>query len=338
VHDPHPPSRPFRRISFLRLLLVAAGVGLIGYLTLRIGPEAIWTAFRSLSWGLLLVLVFPTGLAVVADTLAWRSTFLKPPRSFLRLLGIRLAGDAVNLATPTASVGGDLVKAYLLRPSVSLGDGLASVIADKTTSVVCQVLALLGGLLVAAILLPSASALLFAAGAALVVEILCAVGFVIAQIRGVIGGGGRLMAKFSMSPGPERQAVLDGMDHALKSLYVERGRRVMLSVLWHFVGFAVGTIEIYLVVRLLGVPISMPVAFAIGALGTAVKFFTFMVPASLGALEGGNVAIFTAFGLGGAVGLTYTLVRRLREIVWIAAGFLASHLVSLQSVPPGDQE
>jgi hypothetical protein len=100
-------------------------------------------------------------------------------------------------------------------------------------------------------------------------------------------------------------------------------------------GFALGTIEIYLVVRFLGVPISPLVAFAIGALGTAVKFFSFMVPASLGALEGGNMAIFAAFGLGGAVGLTYTLVRRLREIVWIAAGFLASHLVSLPSGSPG---
>jgi uncharacterized protein (TIRG00374 family) len=317
---------------------VVAGFLLIGYLTHRIGPDAIWHAFRILSWGLLPVLIFPTGLAVVADTFAWRCTFLKPPRPFVRLLGIRLAGDAVNLATPTASVGGDLVKAYLLRPGVSLGDGLASVIADKTTSVVCQVLALFAGLIVAAMILPDARTLLFATSAALVVELLCAVGFVVAQLRGVIGGGGRLMAKFSMAPGPERQAVLDGMDRALNSLYLERGRDVLLSVLWHLVGFAVGTLEIYLVVRLLGVPISLPVAFAIGAMGTAVKFFTFMVPASLGALEGGNVAIFTAFGLGGAIGLTYTLVRRLRELLWIAAGFAASHLVSLQSVPPSDHE
>lgn len=313
-------------------------MGLVLYLTVRIGPDAIWEAFRSLSWGLLVVLVFPTCLAVIADTLAWRCTFFKPPRSFTRLLWIRLAGDAVNLATPTASVGGDLVKAYLLRPGVSLGDGLASVIADKTTSVVCQVLALLGGLIVAAIMLPDARALLLATSGALAVEALCAVGFVVAQLRGVIGGGGRLMAKLSKSPGPERQAVMDGMDHALRSFYVERGRSVVASVWWHFAGFAIGTLEIYLVVRLLGVPISLPVAFAIGALGTAVKFFTFMVPASLGALEGGNVAIFTAFGLGGAVGLTYTLVRRLREIVWVAVGFLASHLVALQTVPPGDRE
>ena len=338
MHQPDRSARPFRRVSLLRLSLVAAGILLIAYLTHRIGPDAIWDAFRRLSWGLVVVLIFPTCLAVVADTLAWRCTFMKPPRSFARLLGIRLAGDAVNLATPTASVGGDLVKAYLLRPGVSLRDGLASVIADKTTSVVCQVLALLVGLTITAALLPDADALLFATTTALGLEVLCAIGFVVAQLRGVIGGGGRLMAKFAKSPSPEGQAVLDGMDRALKSLYVERARGVILSVLWHFVGFAVGTIEIYLVVRLLGVPVSMPVAFAIGALGTAVKFFTFMVPASLGALEGGNVAIFTAFGLGGTVGLTYTLVRRLRELVWIAAGFLASHLVSLRSVPPADQD
>ena len=108
-------------------------------------------------------------------------------------------------------------------------------------------------------------------------------------------------------------------------------------MLWHALGLVLGTIEIYLVVRLLGLPISPLAAFAIGALGTAVKFFSFMVPASLGALEGGNVAIFAAFGLGGAVGLTYSLVRRLREIVWIAAGFLASHLVSSPPGSPADR-
>jgi uncharacterized membrane protein YbhN (UPF0104 family) len=48
-----------------------------------------------------------------------------------------------------------------------------------------------------------------------------------------------------------------------------------------------------------------------------------MVPASLGALEGGYVAFFEAFGLGAAAGLSYVLVRRLREITWAVVGFLA---------------
>jgi uncharacterized protein (TIRG00374 family) len=156
------PSLP--GIRLLRPLLILAGVVLIGYLIHRIGPAAILSAFRSLSWRLVLVLIFPTCLVAVTDTVAWRFTFLKPPRSFARLFGVRLAGEAVNMATPTASVGGDLVKAYLLRPGVPLREGLASVIADKTASVVAQVLGLLGGLIVTVLLLPESSALLFAAG------------------------------------------------------------------------------------------------------------------------------------------------------------------------------
>jgi glycosyltransferase 2 family protein len=325
-------------VRLLRPVLVVAGIVVVGYLVAQVGGAAIWGAFRSLSWRLLLVLLFPAGLAVVVDTLGWRFTFPRPPRSFARLVGVRLAGEAVNLATPTAALGGDLVKAYLLRPGVPLREGLASVIADKTTGVVSQVLLLLTGVLVGAALLPGSSALLLTMAGSLAVEIVCVAGFVTVQLRGVVGGGGRLMARLRIPPSPERQAMLDGTDRALRSLYVEHGRGLLASVLCHFLGFALGTLEIFLVVRFLGVPISLPAAFTIGAAGTAVKFFSFMVPASLGALEGGNVAIFAAFGLGGAVGLSYTLVRRLREIVWIAAGFAASSLVSLRPAPPSDQE
>jgi len=336
-HASASPLSSLLRSGLVRPLLILAGIGLIAYLVHHIGPDAIGDAFRSLSWRLLLVLVFPTCLASVADTLAWRATFLRSPRSFRRLYGVRLAGEAVNLATPTASVGGDLVKAYLLRPGVPLREGVASVIADKTTAVVAQVVGLAGGLVVTVLLLPGSRALLFAAGAALLLEIVCVTGFVVAQLRGVIGGGGRLLARFSRSPSPDRQAMLDGMDRVLQTLYFERTRRLAVSVMWHTTGLVLGTMEIYLVVRFLGLPISPLDAFAIGALGTAVKFFSFMVPASLGALEGGNVAIFAAFGLGGAVGLTYSLVRRLREVVWIAAGFLASHLVSSPPGSPADR-
>src|SRR5262245_21180148 len=94
VSRPGPLSPPLGRTSLVRLLLVVAGLLLVGYLTLQIGPDAIWSAFRSLSWGLVLILIFPTCLVVLADTLAWHFTFLRPPRSFARLLGVRLAGDA----------------------------------------------------------------------------------------------------------------------------------------------------------------------------------------------------------------------------------------------------
>lgn len=317
-----------------RSLLLVAGLAVVAYLVAQVGVAAIADAFRRLSWRLAVVLLFPTCVAVVLDTLAWRYAFLEPPRRFLRLLGARIAGEAVNLVTPTASVGGEPLKAHLLRPGIPMREGLASVIADKTTAVASQVLVLLAGLALGLFLMPPASPLMLAMGALLVLEMLCVGGFVAVQLRGLAGGGGRLLTRFRMGPSRERQAVLDGVDDALRVLYGRHGRRLCASVALHFLGFAAGTLEVYLVVRSLGLPVTLAGAFVVGAFGTAVKFLSFMVPASLGALEGGNVAIFAAFGLGGTAGLTYTLVRRLRELLWAGLGFLALSAVSARPAPP----
>jgi uncharacterized protein (TIRG00374 family) len=271
------------------------------------------------------------------DTLGWRFTFRQPPRSFARLIGVRLAGEAVNQGTPTASVGGEPVKAYLLRPEIPLRDGLTSVVVDKTTVVVSQSLLLITGVVVGATILSLARPLTLGMVGVLAVQVACVAGFVTVQLRGALGSGGRLLARLRMPPSRERQATLDGLDGALRATYADNASGLCASVACHFLAFALGTVELYLVVQLLGLPISPATAFTIGAFGTAVKFFSFMVPGSLGALEGGNVALFMAFGLPGAMGLTYTLVRRIREIAWIAVGFLALSILSSRHAAPTDR-
>ena len=91
----------------------------------------------------------------------------------------------------------------------------------------------------------------------------------------------------------------------------------------HALAWATGGIEIYLVMRFLGQPAALSTALIIESFASGVKFASFMVPASLGALEGGYVAFFEAFGLAGSAGLSFVLVRRLREFAWAAVGFLA---------------
>ncbi|MGH7392451.1 MAG: lysylphosphatidylglycerol synthase transmembrane domain-containing protein, partial [Candidatus Rokuibacteriota bacterium] len=311
----------------LRALLLVAGLGVVGYLVVQVGVATVWSAFHTLSWWLLLVVVFPTSLVAVLATLAWRATIPGSPGSLLRLLGVRTVGDALNLVTPTASVGGDPVKALLLRPAVPLGEGLASVVADKTTGVIAQTLILLVALAASHGASTGTAPLRAAMLGLLALQILCVGGFLAAQLGGAAGFAGRLLARSGLGRAAGAHA-LGRLDATLRSLYLGQPRRVVVSILCHFLAFAASTLEIYLVLRLLGVPISPATAFAVGAFGTAVKFVSFMIPASLGALEGGNAAIFAAFGLGGAAGLTYTLVRRLREIVWIGAGFAALSLLT----------
>jgi hypothetical protein len=65
---------------------------------------------------------------------------------------------------------------------------------------------------------------------------------------------------------------------------------------------------------------SLIAATVLEALGSGIRFATFFVPASLGTLEGANAAAFTTFGWAASAGLTFTLVRRARQAVWIAVG------------------
>ena len=315
----------------MRPVLFGLGLAVVVYLIWNLGPATIWETFRRLSWGVLVVLVFPAWIVVVLDTLGWRFTFARPPRSLFRLLAVRLAGEAINTSTPTASVGGEPIKAYLLRPEVATRDALVSVIADKTTVVVSQVILLAVGLFAARGALPLSHPLMLTMAGLLAVQIICAAGFVIVQLGGAVGGGGRLLSRLGIAPGVT-QVKLEGFDHALRATYVERWRPLLASALYHFLASAVETLEIYLIVRFLSVSMPATVALGIGAFGNAVRFLSFMIPASLGAVETANVALFAAFGVAGSVGLTCTLVQRLREILWAAAGFAALSLLSARPV------
>ena len=326
-------ARPLVRWG--RLLLLLAGVGAVGYMVWQIGPGAVWESLRALSWWLVLVICFPYAVSTTLDTLGWRVLFAAAPAPFSRLWAARLAGEAVNITTPTASVGGEPVKAYLLRAWVPLPLGLASVVVDKTAMVLGQGVFLGLGLVLAlgTSLAPAHSPVMTSMLVLLAVEVLAVGGFVVAQLQGLAGRGGRLLARFGMGPSAERQEKLEGLDRALAGFYRAR-ERVASAVLAHAVAYVVGSLEIYIVLNLLGIPVSLLTAIVIESFGAAVKFASFMVPGSLGALEGGNVAIFAAFGFGGAVGLSYTLIRRIREAAWVIVGlgFLALH--SARPTPP----
>jgi putative membrane protein len=311
--------------------VVAAGIAVVAYLVHTVGPATILEAVSTLSWRLAIVLCFPYALTSTLDTVAWRFAFPRRVPPFGKLWTARLAGEAVNATTPTASVGGEPVKAYLLRYWVPPVEGLASVIVDKTAIVVGQGLLLVLGLILARTVVqvsgPTTMTVLLG------VETLAVTGFVLVQLLGAAGRGGRLLAHFGMGPSRSSQERLEGLDHTLATSYRRRWRRLATGVLVHFAAWTVGSFEIYLVLNFLGLPVPLLTAVVLESFGAGVKFASFMIPGSIGALEGGNVAIFAAFGLGGGIGLSYTLVRRLREVAWATAGMIALAALSGRPAP-----
>jgi hypothetical protein len=144
-------------------------------------------------------------------------------------------------------------------------------------------------------------------------------GFVWAQQHGLFGASRRALGWLGL--GPAVATHLDRLDERLRVFYRDQRGRFGLSLLFHFLGWVAGSVEVWVALTLLGLPIGFGTAVVIEAFVSAIRSATFLIPASVGAQEGGFVGVFVAFGLGAEAGLTFGLIRRLREVVWAALGY-----------------
>ena len=146
--------------------------------------------------------------------------------------------------------------------------------------------------------------------------------FVLVQTRGMLGWSLKMLERIGVRP-PRGQATLGRVDDALGQFYRTAPGRLALSIWFHFLAWAMGSIETWLILKFLGSEVSLATATVIEAFGTAIKVATFLVPASLGVLEGGFVATFATLGLSSTAAISFSLVRRLREATWVALGLIA---------------
>lgn len=312
-------------MRLLRGALSLAGVALLAVLIAENDPAAILAAIRDLSWRLAVIALFPEVVVVAFDTLGWRYAFARDRVGLGRLFVTRMAGEAFNMVTPTASMGGEGIKVWLLRGRAPLHESLPSVIVAKTTITLGQGVLLLVGVALATRLDHADSRLLLAMQWLVGLEVLALAAFVLVQTRGLLGRGGRLLRRFGLSR--EGHALLGRADDGLAAFYRAHRARFALSIACHFVGWLLGALETYAILWFLGAPVSPVTAVVIEAFGTGIRFATFFIPASVGAFEGGNAAIFVALGLSPTLGISFSLVRRLRETTWVGFGLLAFALM-----------
>jgi uncharacterized protein (TIRG00374 family) len=313
-------------------VLLVIGVAMLALIVADNDPAAIARSIARVGWRLGIVIAVPTVLVAIFDVLGWRFAFTRARVTMARLFWTRLAGEAVNLTTPTAALGGEAVKTWLLRDHVSLAESLSSVIVAKTTITVAQGLLLLLGVVLAWTSLAADSRILAAMEWLLALELVALSLFVLAQTRGLAAFGGRLLARL----GARRFASHEGLgrvDRTLADFYLRRPGRLVLSIAFHFVAWLLGAFEAWLILQFLGTPVSLLTATVIEAFGTGIRFATFLIPGSLGALEGGYAATFAALGLGSTMGVSFSLVRRIRELVWIGLGLVAFAVLRLPRAP-----
>jgi glycosyltransferase 2 family protein len=307
----------------VQLALLAGGAALLVLLVRDNDPAALSANLGLAGWGIVLVIGQEVG-AVLANTLGWWTAFPRPrpPVAFRHLVAARLAGDAFNYVTPTASIGGEFVRGHVLVGRAS-GMELATSIA---VAKVCQTIAQVAFIVMGVTWAFTASALPHAwypeIGILTAALIVAAGGLLVAQRRGLFGGLARILGAL------DRHGRLGHLGARLRRLDVEIARAhrshasIATSCAWFFVGWTLGVLEIYLILWLLALPATFTLALTIETLSQVIDAVLFFVPAKLGTQEGGKMLIFTALGIDATKGLSLGLLRRIRELVWAAVGLL----------------
>ena len=315
-------------MSFVQGVLLLVGFGVFVWLIKTAGLHELLQSFEAVGWPFLLLFI-PYLLVYLFDTVGWLTTLHHRPEnlSVLRLFLIRAAGESLNNTIPSAYLGGEPVKALLLkRCDVDLAEAASSVIAAKTTMTIAQIIFILLGF----------GALYASAERSSIIPSLFP-GILVLFGIGVFGlgvlvrwqrtGFTRPLARWAANFGmPARtleryQSGLLRLDASLLRLHTGNQRKVWVSTAWCLIGWIVGALEVYMFGLVFHIPLSMLDAVAIEALSTMIKTMAFVIPGSVGVQEGGIVLLFLAVGQTTLAGVSFSLVRRLRELLWIGIGF-----------------
>lgn len=331
------------KVAF-KLLLFGVGLALFGWYVHRVGLAEIASALRQLGWAAPLVLL-PYGVVYVVDCLGWRWTLpAQLPLGFLALLRIRWAGEAVNNVVPSAYVGGEAVKVFLLgQRGVPTAVATSAAIVSKSAQTVGQIgfiaLAALALLLIAPNQpgLKPALAVVLVGGTATVALLFWL------QRRGIFRSVLGVADRFQLAQTwlRDRRAGWLETDRIIGSYYREHRSRMLASVASYFGGWLLDSVEIYLVAHLLGQPINWFQAVSVEALTGVAKMMGMWIPGALGVQESGLLLAGRWAGLPEPFCLAYAVLRRAREAVFVGIGWLflyASHvrIGSLVSQRSGD--
>jgi uncharacterized protein (TIRG00374 family) len=307
-----------------RALLFAAGLALFFYLIWRIGFDAILANIsRFGAWFLAILGIGASWLFF--QTCAWsviqNAFFKKVP--FFSLFRIKIIGDALNVLLPSASLGGEAARAYLLKRAVPLKEGIPSIVFDKTVEFVASTVFLASGLLLGSLFVRLPEGLLAPTIICLTVTTAGVVLLIVFSVRGVCATLTRITARFPRVRKwvEGREEHLEALDENLRRLYRKGHRKTVAAAGFHFLARLAGSFEVLIVLRVLGVPVGFAQAVFIYSVLVVINTVFFILPGQWGVTESASMLLLQAMGQPAAIGLSLGVIRRIRKLVFVALAF-----------------
>jgi len=307
-------------LAFLIGTVAAVGPGTIVDGALRLGAWFWPLAIANLLW-------------YTADALGW-ARVLGPqgraPGRTARLVWAQIAGEAINNATPMMNLGGEPMKGLLMRGHAPDDAIVTSLVVDNTLKVLAAIVFLAAGLVptLVALDLERPVQLALVAAFAVLAALIGLAG--LAQAQGLLGRCLDLGRRVGISPRTleRHRPAADRIDAAIGRFYRERRVDFAASMAWHVAARLIATLDAAVLLTLMGSPVGVMQALCIQTVSVLLNLAFAFIPMQIGAAEGGHFVLFQALGMDSATGVTFSLVRRVRAILWIGVGLLVVLVMS----------
>jgi len=322
-----------RKIRIAFYLLAAGGAALFTLLLVRQGAPHVIAAFASAGWWIVAVAIYHLVVPVLLDAVAWWALFPKAERpSLWQLSWMRWIGESVSTLVPSATVGGDVVRARLAAlHGASIPTAAASVLVDITLGVFVQIAFTLLGLgLIVAVTGQQGFVRPTVIGA--VIGVLAIIGFYVVQRLGMFRFIGKIISRLANSE-DWHSLVHSGhtLDEAIRRQYARR-RGVITCCAATATSLILGSGEIWIALYALDLRATLVNAVILQSMVLTIRSVVFPVPGALGVQEGGYVLVGNLLGIPGDAAFALSLIARVRELILGIPGLLAWQFVEARRV------
>jgi hypothetical protein len=343
------------KLQFIfRVVFLAAGCAVFAVLLIRLGPARIFDLLGKIGWWFLAILAIYFCFELVR-ALALRMCIVSGPPtsgertanalcasrgertanascasrelSYLNLLRIRIAGEAVELLTFTGPMLAEPTKGFLLRDrGLPWPNAFAATFCEYLLySVSCALMATAG-----LIYLLHHYRMAPAVSIAAYIVLYCGVAFLVVTAIAIVGRIyliGAVTNRIRTIPVLGRRIRLN--PQSLRAMedqmfVVLRGspRRLVSILLVEFMANGCLILELFVLLHAIGESFPVLAPFVVESATKFINFGFFFIPGQIGAAEGVYAILFTAIGMPASAGFSLALARRLRNVLVSAAGLI----------------
>ncbi|MGA2534295.1 MAG: lysylphosphatidylglycerol synthase transmembrane domain-containing protein [Candidatus Aminicenantales bacterium] len=323
--------------SWIKGLLTAVGVLLFFYLVRRIGFKTLGANLSRFGPWFILTSLLAAGW-IYCQSVAWwliqKGFFRRVPLGLL--YRIKIISGAFNLVLPSASLGGDAMRAFMIKKNVPLKEGIPSVLFDKTLEFIASTFFLTCGFLLGLITIRLPRSLTIPVIVSLGITATATFLLILAQKTGVK----KIVARVgSLIPGgrawiEKREIHLEALDQNLRLLYSRSNRKAILPFVLHVIGRLLGTVEVMIILAVLKAPVNFIQAIFICTVVTVGNSIFFILPGQWGVMESVHILVLQSLGYPAAIGLSLSVIRRIRSLLFVGLGLILFASGKRKSPPP----